>query len=131
MNQSAITDPPWSGLISLAAWGAMPEDEPGELVDGRLVEEEVADYPHEAVVSWLSYRLTGWAEPRKGAVFGSEAKFAVAPGRGRKPDISVFFTMSRKLPRRGATEVPPDLVVEVISPSSSGGADTVGLRNTS
>jgi hypothetical protein len=81
MSQSAMVGPPGGGLMSLADWAGMPEDEPGELVDGQLVEEEEADYPHEAVVSWIQYFLTGWTLARGGAVFGSEAKYAVGPGR--------------------------------------------------
>jgi len=107
--------------MSLDAWADMPEDEPGELVDGRLVEEEAADSPHETVVSFVQYTLTGWARARKGVVLGSEAKYAVTPGHGRKADVSVFFTMSRKLPRRGAIRVPPDLIVEVVSPTPRDG----------
>src|SRR5262249_30275468 len=43
----AILEAPSSRAMTLAEWAAMPEDEPGELVDGLLVEEEVADTPHE------------------------------------------------------------------------------------
>src|SRR5271165_5068931 len=112
MSQSAIiVEPPGERRMSLEQWAAMPEDDPGELVDGRLVEEELVDTPHGAVVSWVSYRLMAWSEPRKGAVLGSEAKFAVGPAGGRKLDLSVFFTMDRKPPRRGPIRVPPDLVV--------------------
>jgi Uma2 family endonuclease len=122
MSQSAIlVGPSGERRMSLEEWADMPEDDPGELVDGRLVEEEVADAPHEAVVSWVSYRLMGWCEPRKGVVLGSEAKFAVGPGGGRKPDLSAFFTMDRKLPRRGAIRVPPDLMIEVVSPTPRDG----------
>ena len=122
MSHSAIlAEPPGHGELSLEAWAAMPEDVPGELVRGRLVEEEVADTPHETVVGWLSYRLMGWSEPRKGVVLGSEAKFAVGPGGGRKPDLSVFFTLERKLPRHGPIRVPPDLMVEVVSPTPRDG----------
>jgi Uma2 family endonuclease len=122
MSQSAIlVEPPGERRMSLEEWAAMPEDEPGELVNGRLTEEEVADTPHEAVVSWVSYRLMGWSEPRKGVVLGSEAKFAVGPSSGRKPDLSAFFTMDRKLPRRGPIRVPPDLMVEVVSPTPRDG----------
>lgn len=122
MSQRAIVvEPPGERRMSLEEWAAMPEDDPGELVDGRLVEEELADTPHEAVVSWVSYRLMGWSEPRRGVVLGSEAKFAVESGRGRKPDLSVFFTTVRKLPRRGPIRVPPDLMVEVVSPTPRDG----------
>lgn len=122
MSQGAImAEPPGERRMSLEEWAAMPEDEPGELVNGQLVEEEVADTPHEAVVSWLSYRLMGWSEPRKGVVFGSEAKLAVGPAGGRKPDLSAFFTIDRKLPRRGPIRLPPDLMVEVVSPTPRDG----------
>lgn len=94
----------------------MGEDEPGELVDGRLEEEEVADSPHEVIVSALLYVLLTWARERGGRVLASETKYALSSRRGRKPDISVFLTRDRKLPRRGAMRHPPDLVVEVISP---------------
>jgi len=122
MSQSAVMlEPPGERRMSLEEWAAMPEDEPGELVDGQLVEEEVADPLHEAVVSWVSYRLMSWSEARNGVVLGSEAKFAVGPAGGRKPDLSAFFTMDRKLPRRGPIRVPPDLMVEVVSPTPRDG----------
>src|SRR5262245_2927426 len=102
MGRRAISvESPSEQRMSLDEWAAMPEDQPGELVEGRLVEEELADTPHEAVVGWVSYRLMSWSEPRKGVVLGSEAKFAVSPSSGRKPDLSVFFSIDRKLPRRG------------------------------
>ena len=94
----------------------MAEDEPGELVDGLLREEEVADSPHEVIVSALLFVLLTWARPRGGRVLASETKYALSPRRGRKPDISVFLTRDRKLPRRGATRHPPDLMIEVVSP---------------
>jgi Uma2 family endonuclease len=34
---------------------------------------------------------------------------------GRKPDLSVFLTRDRKLPRRGAARIPPNVVIEVVS----------------
>lgn len=68
--------------MSLAAWAALPEDEPGELVDGRLEEEEVSSYEHEIVVGWLIWTIRSWLAPRGGFVGGSDAKFAVQPTRG-------------------------------------------------
>lgn len=53
--------------MNFEEWAAMPEDEPGELVDGRLEAEEVPDLVHELVVSWL----------------GSRAQDLVGPGRLR------------------------------------------------
>ncbi|MEP7122853.1 MAG: Uma2 family endonuclease [Byssovorax sp.] len=121
MTQRGSIKPPIARAMSLEEWADMPEDEPGELVDGQLIEEEVADTPHEVIVSWFVQVLNNWARPRKGVVLGSEAKYALHEGRGRKPDLSVFFTRDRKLPRKGAITIPPDLIVEVVSPTPRDG----------
>lgn len=101
---------------SLDDWVALPEDEPGELVDGQLEEEEVPDYVHELLVMLLGRVLGNWVFPRGGLVAGSDAKFAIGPGRGRKPDVTVYFPGSRRPPRRGLIEVPPDVAIEIVSP---------------
>jgi Uma2 family endonuclease len=100
--------------MTLAEWAALPEDEPGELVDGRLVEEEVPDLLHESTVSWLIGVLRGWLIARGGFVFGSEAKFEVSEARGRKPDVS-FYLPGARLARRGAVRIPPYVAIEVVS----------------
>lgn len=108
--------------LTLEAWGDLPEDEPGELVDGRLEEEEMPTRVHEAVVMWLVYELLTWARPRGARVYGSELKLAVAPRRGRKPDINVFLAGTAR--SRGDAPLqrhPPDVVIEVVSPRPSDG----------
>src|SRR5262245_5051141 len=60
MAQSAVVgapsfEPAYGRPMSLEEWEQMAEDEPGELVDGLLQEEEVADSPHEVIVSALLY----------------------------------------------------------------------------
>lgn len=107
---------PYGHAMSVEEWERMGEDDPGELVDGRLEEEEAADSPHEVIVSALLYLLMSWARRRGGVVLASDAKYVVSKRSGRKPDISVMFARNRKLPRRGALRMPPDLVVEVVSP---------------
>jgi Uma2 family endonuclease len=101
--------------MSIEEWASLPEDEPGELVDGELAEEEVADWDHEDVVAWLLLLLGGWVMPRGGRVYGSEGKYAVLPGRGRKADVSAFLQGTPLPPRHGASATPPDIIVEVIS----------------
>lgn len=124
MTQSAIVgapdlepEPAYGRPMSIEEWEQMDEDEPGELVNGVLEEEEMADNPHEVIVSALLYLLMTWAHPRDGLVFASDAKYALSKRRGRKPDVSVFVTHGRKLPRRGANRIPPDIMVEVMSPT--------------
>lgn len=94
----------------------MDEDEPGELVDGQLVEEEVPSILHESVVAWLMIELGGWARPRRGWVFGSELKLAVSTRRGRKPDVSMYLPGAQLRGRDSLARIPPDVVIEVASP---------------
>lgn len=101
--------------MTVEQWAALPEDEPGELVDGRLVEEEVPDLAHETVVTFIVMLLQTWLGER-GFAFASGAKYGLAPRRGRIPDVSAFFDPHR-LPRYGAVRQTPDLVVEVLSPT--------------
>lgn len=115
VRQSALAAALTEREMTFAAWTTLPEDEPGELVDGQLVEEEVPDAIHEVVVVWIIRVLGGWIIRRGGLVLGSEAKFAVSPPRGRKSDASAYLPDSRKPPRRGVIAVPPDVMVEVIS----------------
>jgi Uma2 family endonuclease len=102
--------------MTIDEWAAIPEDEPGELRDGLLEDEEEADLTHETAVAWLAVLLRTWAVARGGFAFGSEAKFALSSIRGRKPDLSVFFAGREALPRRGPVTIPPDIAVEVVSP---------------
>jgi Uma2 family endonuclease len=104
-------------LMTFEEWVAMDEDEPGELVDGRLEQEEVPDLIHELVVAWLIQTLGNWLG-EAGFVFGSDGKYAVRGDRGRKPDVAMYLhPATRRPPARGVVRVPPDIVVEVVSPS--------------
>jgi len=101
--------------MSLVAWADMDEDEPGELVDGRLVEDEEVGFLHDLVAAWFIALLHRWVRPHGGFVATSDVRFGVAPRRGRKPDISVYFA-GRKPPAHGLVTMPPDIMLEVISP---------------
>ena len=103
--------------MTVDEWAVMLEDQPGELCDGLLVEEEVPDLTHETAVLWLGALLRTWVVALGGFAFGSEVKYAVSHLGGRKPDLSVFFPGRPALPRRGPVGVPPDIAVEVVSPS--------------
>ena len=102
--------------MTLAEWADMGEDEPGELVDGVLVDDEDVGYLHDAVGFWLAHLLFGWVIPRGGSAALSGARFAVSSGGGRKADLSVYFR-GRKPPAHGPIKIPPDIMVEIVSPS--------------
>ena len=83
--------------MTTAEWAELSEDVPGELVDGRLVEEEVPDYAHEVIVAWLIHKLMTWAERTGAIVGGSDAKFALDAFtlRGlRRQGLHVFLELS-------------------------------------
>lgn len=101
--------------LTLEQWAAMDEDEPGELVDELLVEEEVPTILHEAVVSWLIETLRRWARPRGGWVFGSEYKLAVSARRGRKADVCMYAAGVPLRGRDALSRTPPMVIVELIS----------------
>jgi Uma2 family endonuclease len=103
--------------MTLDEWAELPEDEAGELVDGYLTEEEAPDPAHELTVVWLSAVLVNWLRGRGGFVFGSEIKFRVSARRGRKADLIVYLPGSAPPPRRGVLQLPPSILVEVITPT--------------
>jgi Uma2 family endonuclease len=112
--------PHFGRQLTFEEWAAMDEDEPGELVDGYLEEEEVPNVIHEVVLTWFAMVFRTWLG-RRGWVIGSGAKFAVRPNRGRKPDLTVYLGGERKPPANGIVRVPPDIAVEVVSPSARDG----------
>src|SRR5262245_57382292 len=119
MSTTIPADATYGDELTVAQWAALPEDEPGELVDGRLVEEEMPDLVHETVVAWLFRVVQPWLRARGGKLFGSEVRLRVSPARGRKADVLGWFPGHPRLPGRGAVGMPPDLIVEVISPTAA------------
>ncbi|MEO8180147.1 MAG: Uma2 family endonuclease [Deltaproteobacteria bacterium] len=103
-------------VSSLEEWLACEDRAAGEWVEGRLEEEEVPDAVHELAVSWLVALFRSWLGTR-GFVFGSELKLITSPNTGRKPDLAVFLPGTKSPPRRGPVRLPPDILVEVVTPS--------------
>jgi len=104
--------------MTVEEWADLPEDVEGELVDGVLVEEEMPSAVHEAVIGWLYALLRAYFVPLGGFAFPSGLKLAVSARRGRLADISCYAP-GRKPQARGAVHVPPDVLVEVVSPAPS------------
>jgi Uma2 family endonuclease len=102
--------------LSADEWLSLDEDADGELVDGWLVEEEVPDFTHELTISWLIRVLGAWLDGR-GFVVGSELKGLTSTSRGRKPDLTVILPGSKAPPRTGPVREPPDILVEVVTPT--------------
>lgn len=105
----------WRDFIEL------DEDDPRELLDGYLVEIEVPTFTHERIVDELSFRLNQWARPRQaGQVLGSGYKLRINDRRAWMPDLQFYRSgNSPEDQEQGLEHGHPDLVIEVISPSSS------------
>jgi Uma2 family endonuclease len=100
--------------MTLAEWADLPEDEAGEYVDGRVVEDEAVGASHDIVVAWLIRMLGNWLATRGGVVGVSDTRFGVSRTRGRKPDLYAYFR-GRRPPGEGLVTLPPDIMVEVVS----------------
>jgi Uma2 family endonuclease len=96
-----------------------------ELVNGRIVRLPMPGAKHGVVASEVNYRLTDHVKRHDlGRVFGNNTFVRVRsnPDTYRGPDVC--FVSYAKLPKEaevpeGPLEFPPDLVVEVRSPSDS------------
>ncbi len=112
-------------LMTAEDLAAITDDEYSyELIDGELIRMSPAGWEHGQVAGWFARPLLNTAEDSGlGYVSIAEAGFVLR----RDPDIvlapDVAFTLARRLPprseRQGFLEIPPDLVVEVVSPSNS------------
>ncbi|HWL85807.1 MAG TPA: Uma2 family endonuclease [Polyangiaceae bacterium] len=105
--------------MTIEEWAALDEDVGGEFVDGYLEAEEMPSFLHGLVLGWLLANLRHWARRRGGFVAGSNAKYAVSPTIGRKPDAAVYLDGRKPSPASvGNPELirePPDLVFEIVS----------------
>ena len=100
---------------------ALDEDDLRELIDGELVEVEVPKHRHERIVAALIVALGTWAKERRaGHVLASGYKVRITERRGVMPDVQFFRRGNEPSAQHedGLAEGRPDLVVEVVSPSS-------------
>ncbi|MDE0076034.1 MAG: Uma2 family endonuclease [Caldilineaceae bacterium] len=96
----------------------------GELLRGVLCETMPAGVRHGKTVIKLSFQLEAFVEPRQmGTILASDVGFLLErdPDTVREPDVA--FISARRLPPDqdvpGYFEGPPDLAVEIASPSDS------------
>ncbi len=96
----------------------------GELIRGVLCETMPAGIEHGTIVMNLGAELKNFTKPRElGRLVGSDSGVWLErdPDTVREPDIAYFS--AEKMPPgvrvTGYAETPPDLVVEVVSPSNT------------
>lgn len=110
-------------LITAEQLEHMPEDMRYELVRGELVEMSPVGGEHAFVVGKLVIRLGVWAYTGSGGFVGPEAGWTLArdPDTTRAADVA--YVRAERIPPtgvpRGFWNIPPDLAVEVVSPSES------------
>jgi len=94
-----------------------------ELLDGFIVREPPAGWPHGEIEAAIVCHIGASVETGcLGRVFGSSQGFELPTGDTVEPDVSfVSVERWRALPQpvRGFPRVVPDLVVEILSPSTS------------
>ncbi len=96
----------------------------GELIRGVLCENMSTGIEHGAIVVNLSSELRSFVKPRRlGKLTASDSGVWLErdPDTVREPDIA-YFSAERMPPGvrvTGYAETPPDLVVEVVSPSNT------------
>lgn len=100
---------------------ALDEDDLRELIDGELVEVEVPTLGHEKVVTRLATAMTVWADAGNGGfAVVSGYKVRISNRRGVMPDVQFYRRGNEPAEdqEQGLARGRPDLVVEVVSPSS-------------
>jgi Uma2 family endonuclease len=100
---------------------ALDEDDLRELIDGELVEVEVPTGKHEDMVILLGHFLTAWSEAGNGGrARGSGYKIRVSDRRGVMPDLQFYRRGNDAVKDQdaGLLRGRPDLVIEIVSPSS-------------
>jgi Uma2 family endonuclease len=104
----------WDDFIALG------EDDLRELIDGELVEVEVPKRIHEYIVARLIMMLGAYVDRRGGVVLGSGYKIRISKRRGVMPDVQLYRAGNEpeEDQEEGLIRGRPDLVVEVVSPSS-------------
>jgi Uma2 family endonuclease len=110
MSNAPVPLVTWDDFVNL------PEDDRRELIDGRLVETEVATELHEWIVMTIGHHLYQWVVPRGGIVLSSGYKLKISEARGVMPDLQVYLR-GNKAKRTPVAMVGghPDLAVEVVS----------------
>ncbi|PDW04469.1 Uma2 family endonuclease [Candidatus Viridilinea mediisalina] len=111
-------------LLTAEGFAALPASElRQELVFGEVVETMPPGRKHGRIALKIGKLIDNWAEAGLGGESGVEAGFILArdPDLVRSPDA--YYVRAERLPAGGDDEgfwhIPPDLAVEVVSPSDS------------
>ena len=94
-------------------------EQKSDLIEGVFVMASPASYLHEDLVTFLIGTLATYVTARKlGKVLGSNAAFELSEDNVYQPDISFILAERLYLARDVYFPGPPDIAIEIISPSS-------------
>jgi Uma2 family endonuclease len=104
----------------------MPTDEPWELWDGELMQVPGAGFDASDLAQWIGMLIGLYVRPRRlGRVTGADGTYILIPAPQTVVVPDVAFVRWDRLPERGERQgyfpVPPDLAVEVVSPTDEPG----------
>ena len=109
-------------VLTYEEWLRMPTVEYGreEVVDGEIQRMPPPHLPHAFIIQRLISRLIRQVEENKVEILGSEFGLVISrePLTCRCPDLALY-AREKMIIRDGLFWSPPDLVVEVISPSET------------
>lgn len=115
MQEGTHAGPPGRRL-TVEQWGDLDDEDRRELVGGRLQEDDVPGVLHDLMIATLLVLLNDWVRSRGGFVLPAGPRYVVAPDSGRIPDLTVYLD-GRRPPASGLVRTPPDIAVEVVSPT--------------
>ena len=109
-----------SQIVTAEQLLAMPDDQPCELIAGEVVMMSPAGGEHGMITLTIgSFLRSHVAKNRLGFVVSAEAGFVISrdPDTVRAPDVAFVRRDRQPAPPKGYFPCPPDIAVEVISPT--------------
>lgn len=108
------------GIATYADYAAKPDDEKWELIDGVLYPMAAgASTRHQDVSENLGSLMDNHIRPRRmGRLYRPRFDLILPGETAVEPDLFYVSTARRQIVAESACEGPPDLVVEILSPSN-------------
>jgi Uma2 family endonuclease len=106
---------------TVADYNRLPEGTPIQLINGEFVMSPSPIRAHQRIINLLSWQLTGLVEEKQlGEVYTAPFDVHVTRGDVYQPDILFVSTEHLEYVQDDGVHGPPDLVIEVLSPSTAG-----------
>ena len=115
-----VAGPP-QGQWTYATYAAIPDDgRRYEVIGGTLYMAPAPGSTHQTASNWFSYYLTTHVQiPGLGRVFAAPFDVRLGDGNVVQPDVLVVLEINRERIVPEGMDGPPDLVVEIASPSTA------------